>query len=43
MKRILKYSLILLFLVMMNGCLNDTEEPDPKPKTPPPVPQLSDE
>jgi len=40
MKRLLRYGLMLVFLVALNGCLNDTEEPDPKPKTPPPIPQV---
>jgi hypothetical protein len=36
----IKSIILLLFLVSLNGCLDNTEEPDPKPQTPPPAPQV---
>jgi hypothetical protein len=43
MKGILKLSLLLIFLLTITGCLDDPEEPDPKPQTPPPTQQVADE
>ena len=37
----LKHIILLLFLESLNGCLDNTEEPDPKPHTPPPTPQVA--
>lgn len=39
----IKSLFLLLFLLTLNGCLDNTEEPDPKPQTPPPTQQVAGE